>query len=590
MTSLFRNAKPLPVASAARRRLEVLFEVVSANPWRVTVSCTGMVVVAVLEGISVVTLLPLLAIALDKGASDRHGITVFFDKMVNSIGLSPSIESFLLLIVGIVLVKTAVNMATALQMSSSMADIIKEYRSNLLRSFLNARWEYFVSQPAGRLANAIGQETQRAGRLYTELCDVLSCGFQVVVYSVVAFMISWQVTVSALTVGLLMFVVLTGFVEKSRQASRNLTDLMASFTGRLIDSLSGIKPLKAMGLVRQLEPLLTFEVAGLRSVAVRMLFFKQTLVAAQEAVRVIAVAIMLYFILRFTEQSIELLAVIVVLFMRTVTVINNFQKEWNSVAISEVPYEYIKDLTEFADSNSEHGGGTKLPTLERGIRFENVSFNYGDNDVLQNVNLFMSAGKFTCVMGPSGAGKTTLLDLVIGLIRPRVGRVMLDEQALDEVDQQAWRHSIGYVPQEIFLFHDTLLRNVTLGDPELTEDVVEIALKSAGAWNFVQELPEGVHTVVGERGGRLSGGQRQRISIARALVRKPRLLILDEASSALDAATEAAIADELRQLTPRVTILAITHRTTLVEHCDITFHLQDGRLVDRGTASAYSLS
>jgi ATP-binding cassette, subfamily C, bacterial len=191
-------------------------------------------------------------------------------------------------------------------------------------------------------------------------------------------------------------------------------------------------------------------------------------------------------------------------------------------------------------------------------------------------------------LGPSGEGKTTLVDLVIGLLRPQQGRLMLDGVPLDEVDRGAWRHSIGYVPQEVFLFHDSLWRNITLGDTDFTADDVKQALMSAGAWGFACALEDGLETVVGERGSRLSGGQRQRISIARALIRKPQLLILDEATSALDAETEADIAETLRRLTPQVTILAITHRSSLVRHADVICSLRDGHLQVQTTAAAKS--
>lgn len=569
------------IVSENLRVLVVLVEVARLNPVRVVGSVIALVVVALLEGISVVTLLPLLTIILGKSGPDQHGINAYFEQTIAWIGFKPSLEVFLVLLVLIVLLKTALNMAATLQIARAQADTIRDLRTRLLRGFLNARWQYFVLQPSGRLANGLGMEAQRAGALYAELCDVLSSTFQVLVYAGAAVLVSWQVTASALAVGLFMFVVLHGLMRRARHASQETTEVMSSFNTRLIDSLNGIKPLKAMGVVRRLEPLLNFEIEGLRATTTRALFLKQTLMAAQEAVRVIAIAVMIFVVIRFAGQSIEALAVITVLFMRTLTVVGGFQKGWYSVAISEVPYAHVKGMAASAEAQEEHGGGSHTPTLNRDIRFENVSFSYGDRDVLSSIDLTIPAGQFTCVLGSSGAGKTTLLDLVIGLIQPSAGRVLLDGQPLQEIDRDTWRHSIGYVPQEIFLFHDTLLRNVTLGDPALTSDDAERALRSAGAWTFVEKLPNGIDTVVGERGGRLSGGERQRISIARALVRKPKLLVLDEATSALDTTIEAEIAEQLRKLTPDVTLLAITHRPTLVEHADSTFRIEDGRLEQR---------
>jgi len=156
------------------------------------------------------------------------------------------------------------------------------------------------------------------------------------------------------------------------------------------------------------------------------------------------------------------------------------------------------------------------------------------------------------------------------------GRVLVDGISLSEFELHEWRQMIGYVPQETLLLHDSVLHNVTLGDPDLGEEETEEALRAAGAWDFVAKLPEGMHTLAGERGGKLSGGQRQRLCIARALVRQPRLLILDEATSALDPESEAAICDTLDSLRGSITILAISHQAGLGRIADRVVHLRNG--------------
>jgi ATP-binding cassette subfamily C protein len=189
------------------------------------------------------------------------------------------------------------------------------------------------------------------------------------------------------------------------------------------------------------------------------------------------------------------------------------------------------------------------------------------------------AGLFTAVVGPSGTGKTTIADLVIGLLQPQKGEVWIDSLPLSQVDMRIWRRMIGYVPQETFLLHDTVFINVALGDKDVTPNDVEDALRAAGAWEFVSALEKGVNSVVGERGHKLSGGQRQRIAIARALVHNPRLLILDEATTALDPENEAAICETLRKLSGEITILAISHQPAMLEVADQAYRLQDGSVV-----------
>jgi len=192
--------------------------------------------------------------------------------------------------------------------------------------------------------------------------------------------------------------------------------------------------------------------------------------------------------------------------------------------------------------------------------------------------LSIPAGSFTAIVGPSGAGKTTIADLFTGLIRPQQGHVWIDDLLLEQVDLKQWRRMIGYVPQETFLLHDTVLLNVTLGDANLTEADAEEALRAAGAWDFVKVLPMGISSSVGERGAALSGGQRQRIAIARALAHRPKLLILDEITSALDPDSEAAICRTLQGLRGQLTILAISHQPAIVQAADSVYRLERGRV------------
>ena len=181
------------------------------------------------------------------------------------------------------------------------------------------------------------------------------------------------------------------------------------------------------------------------------------------------------------------------------------------------------------------------------------------------------------IQGASGAGKTTLLDLLVGLLRPQSGVVRMGTDDLNNVDAVKWRQSIGYVPQELALFHDTIRANITLYDDQVSDAAVEDSLRLSGVSAFVHQLPNGIETDVGEFGGKLSGGQRQRISLARALVTNPKLLILDEVTSALDPETEEAIVSNIAELRGRYTIVAITHRPAWTRIADRLYTLKDGK-------------
>jgi len=250
-------------------------------------------------------------------------------------------------------------------------------------------------------------------------------------------------------------------------------------------------------------------------------------------------------------------------------------------------FESIRSAGEVLESpDLEHNEGKQvIEDVKGGFRFEDVSFHYPDGDtaVIQDFSLEVRAGESIALVGHSGAGKSTVLNLVIGFVRPTGGRILLDGRDMKEIDLRAYRRFISVVPQESILFEGSVRENVTYGLNEVPDNVVESALRDANAWEFVQALPEGVETHIGERGARLSGGQRQRLAIARALIRNPRVLILDEATSALDSESEALIQEALMRLMQGRTTFIVAHRLSTIRGAGRIAVLEEGRIAEIGT-------
>jgi ATP-binding cassette subfamily B protein len=226
---------------------------------------------------------------------------------------------------------------------------------------------------------------------------------------------------------------------------------------------------------------------------------------------------------------------------------------------------------------------TPLPRFAKAIRFEDVDFSYTDGQRhLRGVSFAIHAGESVAFVGPSGSGKSTILNLLTRFYDPVAGQVAIDDHDLRHVTQTSWRAQSGIVFQESFLFNTTIRENIRVGKPEATDAAVEAAARAAEMHDLIERMPHGYETVVGERGNRLSGGQRQRIAIARAMLRDPAILILDEATAALDAATEAAINLTLAQLARGRTVIAVTHRLASVGQADRIFVLNHGQLVEQG--------
>jgi ATP-binding cassette subfamily B protein len=232
-------------------------------------------------------------------------------------------------------------------------------------------------------------------------------------------------------------------------------------------------------------------------------------------------------------------------------------------------------------------GKKSVEAVDGVIDFSKVSFTYPTNHKpsLTDISFSATPGKMIALVGPSGSGKSTLINLVIGFLRPTQGSIHVDGADYKELDLRTVRKFLSVVPQESVLFDGTIAENISYGLSDVSSSEIELALRDANAWDFVQAFDDGVETIVGERGARLSGGQKQRLAIARALIRNPRILILDEATSALDSESEKLIQDALSRLMKDRTTFVVAHRLSTVQEADQILVLDEGVIVESGTHS-----
>lgn len=548
-----------------------------AYPWRSVLMIGCLLFSGLAEGISILTLLPLMEIATSGGITGHSSIGLIVKNALDVLGLEPKLPVMLGLIVIGITVKSTFLFFAMKQAGYTVAYVTTDLRLMLIKVLLAARWNYFISQPAGYFTNAIGNEAMRASSAYYNSVLLIASVIQVLVYGIAAMMLSWKVTLFAAIFSILLLLPLNRFIKMSRSAGDRQTELMKSLIARLTDALQGIKPIKAMAREANLQPLLEAETHDLNTAQQQQVIAGQLRKAVQEPSIVVLVAIGIYVVLTFGNYQFSVILVMVLLFHRSIYRAYSVQAFYQAIATVESAFWSLRGTIEHAEAQRESTiEGCKLKSFKKVITLNSVKFSYGENTVLKNASMDIPAGQIVAIIGPSGAGKTTIADLVIGLFRPQSGTVCVDDVPLSELNLRAWRQMIGYVPQEMFLFHDTIYRNVSLGDNKITRTDAEEALRDAGAWDFVSSLASDMDSVIGERGAKLSGGQRQRISIARALVHKPNLLILDEVTTALDPKTEAAICETLRKLRGKVAILAISHQPAMMEIADKVYRLKDG--------------
>jgi ATP-binding cassette subfamily C protein len=550
-----------------------------AYPARSALMVVLLIFSGLAEGIGVLTLLPVLELAAGGDTGEPSGISLAVARFLNALGLPSSLGILLTLIVVAMVLKGAFRWSAMKQVGYTVAQIATDLRLRLIRGLMEAQWTYFTSRSTGHFANAISTEAHRASSAYRMACTAMAAAIQLVIYLLIVVVVSWQVALLSLLVGGMVVTVLRQFVSMSRQAGQHQTRVMRSLIRRLTEALPGIKPIKAMAREADLLPLLERETEGFNRAQQQQVLASESMRSFQEPILVLFIASGLFAVLTWGSMVLSTVLVLVFLFYRLLGQVNVIQTSYQDVTVGESAFWSIHELISEAEAAKEQvTGRTAPPPLATGIRFRNVSFSYGDTPILHGVDLLVPAGQFVAFIGPSGAGKTTLADLVAGLHRPTQGEVYLDDVPLGDVDLRAWRSSIGYVPQETLLFNDSIYRNVSLGNEGISREQARWALEAAGAWGFVSERPEGMDAMIGEMGAKLSGGQRQRISIARALASRPRLLILDEATTALDPATERAICETLKELVGEVTILAISHQPALRDAADVVFEISHGRV------------
>ena len=554
----------------------------AAFPLRGTLMILSITVAALAEGLGIAALLPLVNLVID--ADGAEGVLSRYVAQAFALaGLELSVGGLLVVIVGMITLKSLLMLLAMTQVGYCAAHVAMDQRLRVIRALLDARWLHFVDQHAGNLASAVSVEPVRAAAAYVSACRALAAGSQLLIYSALSVAISWEVSIAALVVGTFSVIMLTRFVAISRRAGQDQTRLQKSFMTRLLQGLDGMKPLKAMAREGSLGPLIEADVRGLNRAQQTIVVSKEAVLESHEVIRVLGVAGGLYLFLAIWGQPVDSLFVLVLLFARTLQKASLFQSSYQTVMLQQPAFAFLQSTITSAERAREPVSAGKGPRLTSTITLRDVSFSYGRENVLDRVSMALPAGKFIAIVGSSGTGKTTVADLVIGLLRPQRGDVWIDDLPLRDIDVKAWRGMIGYVPQDTFLFHDTIMANVTLGDLGISPVRVENALRRAEAWDFVAALPERIDSVVGERGARLSGGQRQRIAIARALIRDPALLILDEATTALDPETEAGIVATVRRLAGKVTVLSISHQPAMMRAADIVYRLENGRATPEGT-------
>lgn len=547
-----------------------------------------LVVEGLLAAMSVLTIVPLADFMLDPSLPNPSRITQIMIDGLDAIGSHPTFWIFGSLFVASNLLKGAMEVAIRYAILRIKYAVVRGLIGDALQTFFKSKWEFFSSSDQGRLLNTLNREINTIGNTLGHIATLLAQIIQLGVYLAVPLLLNAQLTLTALGLALLFgspFILLHGV--SYRLGLRN-TETANTVMGILSEVLGAARLI--LGFGRQSQAKERYLVAFDQHI--RVTLRSQVLSAAApklfQPLAMLAVVIALSFAVQEQVHMSELVAVMWSL-LAVMPILSALLQGNISISNFLPSYEQLVSLRKSAAALEEIHGDRPFLFLERGIELKDLSFTYPDRaQTLTEINLHIHKGKMTALVGESGSGKSTITDLVLGLQVPEQGQVLIDSVPLREWNQNSFREKVGYVPQDPQLFHSSIRDNLLWSFDSSSESDLWDVLKLANAANFVKELPEGIDTIVGDRGVRLSGGQRQRIALARALLRRPELLILDEATSSLDSESEVLIQQSIEQLAHDSTILVVAHRLSTIAKADQVYVLSQGRIIEEGSFTALS--
>lgn len=523
------------------------------------------------------------------GPSGRQGgLLKKFITLLREWNLLPSLSGLLAGLLGLALSKALLNAWQTVLLARIQNDFTRYLQKRFYEAMVRADWLFFTRQRASDviqiLVFELGQIAFGVGQLLALLATVLG----VLVNVAFALSVSVPMTAFSLVVGAFVAFVMRPLAERMHAEGQIGQGTRKAFAALITEHVAGMKVAKSHGLeashLRSFQQIQT-DMADNEERSAKLGARRQVSAEIWSAAGLCAFVFVAVTLLGLGAGEVILLAFV---FNRLTSRLNSIQLSWQRVLITMPSFEAGEELRNrfLMAAEPAHPGQTSRLEPHREITLENVSFSYHENELgpaVTNLSFSIPARKVTAICGPSGAGKSTLADLLLGLLTPNSGRIFVDDTSLEGAKLHDWRQSVGYVPQDTFLFHNSVRANLLWARSDATENELWEALKTAAADRFVARLPDRLDTVIGDRGVKLSGGERQRLALARALLRRPSILVLDEATSALDTENERFIQEAIEQLHGQLTIILIAHRLSTVRAAEQIIVLENGHLVETGT-------
>lgn len=542
-----------------------------------------------LEGLTLASVVPLLAaIGIGEGESGAGGVvsrTVL--DLLGWLGFGVSVPAIAALILVSLFLSTIVFLAQAYTGISLQTSYVSRWQQRLLGGIFAAKWGLFLKTRNGDLINSVVTETQRLGGAFYQAGLLLTGLLHSAIYMILAAMLSGLTTLGVLAGGAFLFLVTRPLIQRAYRIGLGISHENAELQVKLGEFVGSAKLLKATATENEAVGTLDGIVKRLRKHILANSFDAQIVKGIFDFGAAAMVASILVISRSVLNIDAAVILVILAIFVRLIPKLTGLQQSLQSLSSSLPVVANLNEIVRTIEAEVEVSSGGPLPeAVSRGpltLSLQNIAVSHEDVRVISDLSISIPAGACIALVGRSGAGKTTLVDAMLGLVPLTGGSISVNGIDLQQLPLQGLRRRIGYMGQETMLYNSTIRGNILWSQSNYSDEAVMAAAALAAADGFISQSPHGLDTMVGDRGGRLSGGERQRLGLARALLGSPGLLVLDEAASALDADTDAAVTRALELLKGKVTMIVISHRLSSVRMADYIYVLDKGRIVESGT-------
>lgn len=506
--------------------------------------------------------------------------------------LETDVSSTLIIVVGIVvfffLMKNIFNYLALYNITFVKNGLLKNLRENLYSKVLNMPISYFLNKKKGDLMSRITADILEIQTSYLSILELMVREPLTILFTlIVMFTISPR-----LTLFVTLFIPISGFIisiigKKLRKDSKEVQQQQSNFLSIIDETISGQKVIKSF----LSESFFLDKFKGINSLLFKfsnkVINRKNLAGPFSEFMGILVIGVLLWFGGKMVLISETISGTTFIVFMglayNILTPAKNLSKSFYSIKKGNAAAERVFEIIEYNNDRVDQKRDVELIKFENKITFENIEFNYGDSKILDKISFNINKGESVALVGSSGSGKTTIANILNGFFNPKSGNLLIDNNNISQITKESLYKNISIVTQESILFNDSILNNIKIGNLDSKKEDVINAAKEANAHEFIEQQLDGYNTMIGDYGNKLSGGQKQRLTIARAMLKSPSILILDEATSSLDSKSEKKIQDAINKLMEGKTSLIIAHKFSTIKKCDKIILIDKGRIIAQGT-------